>query len=223
MPGHDTLPERKLFPQHYYATYVPIDSSSPIQGWNSFLFCFEFSYLYLYVTFTFILCLSQEEPSLLNSIFYAYLASTNSGSSVRLISDSLIYLLPRWVSIFFVWAQSWSVVCSLLAEMSRLEIARMPQGKWDGEIVWTKWTWDQENWNSKKQFSLRNGLRQPAYYPSYGKMCHILDPALQGESESESFRGHLHFFFKLNPLIWEFLAWKNDLRWFYETSAFVQN
>ena len=39
--------------------------------------------------------LCQEEPSLLNSIFYAYLASTNSGSSVRLISDSLINLPPR--------------------------------------------------------------------------------------------------------------------------------
>ena len=169
MPGHDTLPERKLFPQHFYATCTNRQQQSN-SGMKYFLFCFAFSYLYLFVTFTFILCLSQEEPSLLNSIFYAYLASTNSGSSVRLISDSLIYLLPRWVSIFFVWARTWSVVCSLLAEMSRLEIARMPQGKWDGEVVWTKWTWEQENWNSKKQFSLRNGLRQPAYYAKIWKI-----------------------------------------------------
>ena len=192
MLGHDTLPERKLFPQHFYTTY---QSTTAVHFRDEIVFVlFWISAIPIFMWLSLILfCLSQEEPSLLNSIFYAYLASTNSGSSVRLISDSLIYLLPRWVSIFFVRAQSWSVVCSLLAEMSRLEIARMPRRKWDGGVVWTKWTWEQENWNSKKQFSLRNGLRQPAYYAKIWKIVSYFRSCTQKRKWKWKFLGPSSF------------------------------
>lgn len=54
MPGHDTLPERKLFPQHI----LPIHNSRPFQGWNSFCFVLNFSYPHLYVTFIYSLFVS---------------------------------------------------------------------------------------------------------------------------------------------------------------------
>ena len=110
-------------------------------GMKYFLFCFEFSYLFLYVTFTFILYLSQEEPSLLNSIFYAYLASTNSGSSVRLISDSLIYLLPRWVSIFF--CVSSILKCCMFTFGWNVPIgnSKDASGKLRWGSCWNKLTW----------------------------------------------------------------------------------
>ena len=57
MPGHDTLPERKLFLQHFYATY---QSTPAVNFRDEIVFCFvlNFSYPHLYVTFIYSLFVS---------------------------------------------------------------------------------------------------------------------------------------------------------------------